>query len=121
PVSDVFGACAGGAVLTAWALYLGATPLVIGLVGALPLASQVLQLPGAWLTLSFGPKVVAVMTIGASRLIWLPLVVLPFVRLTAETKLQLFVVVVAAARSEEHTSELQSPDHLVCRLLLAKK
>src|SRR5258708_21003522 len=24
-------------------------------------------------------------------------------------------------RSEEHTSELQSPDHLVCRLLLDKK
>src|SRR5258708_31343727 len=27
----------------------------------------------------------------------------------------------AQARSEEHTSELQSPDHLVCRLLLEKK
>src|SRR5258708_10815677 len=26
-----------------------------------------------------------------------------------------------ACRSEEHTSELQSPDHLVCRLLLEKK
>src|SRR5258708_21121314 len=26
-----------------------------------------------------------------------------------------------AQRSEEHTSELQSPDHLVCRLLLEKK
>src|SRR5258708_12265080 len=26
-----------------------------------------------------------------------------------------------AARSEEHMSELQSPDHLVCRLLLEKK
>src|SRR5258708_13055526 len=26
-----------------------------------------------------------------------------------------------ALRSEEHTSELQSPDHLVCRLLLEKK
>src|SRR5258708_28192793 len=26
-------------------------------------------------------------------------------------------VVLPAARSEEHTSELQSPDHLVCRLL----
>src|SRR5258708_30580872 len=24
-------------------------------------------------------------------------------------------------RSEEHTSELQSPDHLVCRLLIEKK
>src|SRR5258708_14843806 len=28
---------------------------------------------------------------------------------------------VYAGRSEEHTSELQSPDHLVCRLLLEKK
>src|SRR5207244_13397605 len=27
----------------------------------------------------------------------------------------------AQLRSEEHTSELQSPDHLVCRLLLEKK
>src|SRR5207244_12900994 len=27
----------------------------------------------------------------------------------------------SAARSEEHTSELQSPAHLVCRLLLEKK
>src|SRR5258708_21487588 len=27
----------------------------------------------------------------------------------------------AGQRSEEHTSELQSPDHLVCRLLLEKK
>src|SRR5258708_38308966 len=27
----------------------------------------------------------------------------------------------AGSRSEEHTSELQSPDHLVCRLLLEKK
>src|SRR5258708_22491919 len=30
-------------------------------------------------------------------------------------------VVEAGGRSEEHTSELQSPDHLVCRLLLEKK
>src|SRR5438552_13973609 len=29
--------------------------------------------------------------------------------------------VVDVTRSEEHTSELQSPDHLVCRLLLEKK
>src|SRR5258708_22264284 len=28
---------------------------------------------------------------------------------------------VVGPRSEEHTSELQSPDHLVCRLLLEKK
>src|SRR5258708_25795244 len=28
---------------------------------------------------------------------------------------------IMGSRSEEHTSELQSPDHLVCRLLLEKK
>src|SRR5258708_27576101 len=31
------------------------------------------------------------------------------------------LVLLLARRSEEHTSELQSPDHLVCRLLLEKK
>src|SRR5690348_18503805 len=31
------------------------------------------------------------------------------------------MVLVAGLRSEEHTSELQSPVHLVCRLLLEKK
>src|SRR5207244_12703220 len=30
-------------------------------------------------------------------------------------------VLPGTTRSEEHTSELQSPDHLVCRLLLEKK
>src|SRR5258708_15536239 len=30
-------------------------------------------------------------------------------------------VAIRGWRSEEHTSELQSPDHLVCRLLLEKK
>src|SRR5258708_13695852 len=31
------------------------------------------------------------------------------------------VTIAVDSRSEEHTSELQSPDHLVCRLLLEKK
>src|SRR5438552_10619338 len=32
-----------------------------------------------------------------------------------------YTVMRGSGRSEEHTSELQSPDHLVCRLLLEKK
>ena len=32
-----------------------------------------------------------------------------------------FILFKEVLRSEEHTSELQSPDHLVCRLLLEKK
>src|SRR5947208_6517250 len=31
------------------------------------------------------------------------------------------IIEINVPRSEEHTSELQSPDHLVCRLLLEKK
>jgi len=34
---------------------------------------------------------------------------------------RLFGIASYCLRSEEHTSELQSPDHLVCRLLLEKK
>src|SRR5574344_2487533 len=32
-----------------------------------------------------------------------------------------YLLMMVITRSEEHTSELQSPDHLVCRLLLEKK
>src|SRR5258708_21366907 len=38
-----------------------------------------------------------------------------------DPKLDSLIERAVAARSEEHTSELQSPDHLVCRLLLEKK
>src|SRR5438552_10993560 len=38
-----------------------------------------------------------------------------------ETVLELATAISPEFRSEEHTSELQSPDHLVCRLLLEKK
>src|SRR5262249_54696742 len=72
-------------------------PFTIGLLGALPLAAQVLQLPGAWLTHTFGPKAVAMTAIGASRMLWLPMVALPFVDLSAATALHIFIAVVALA------------------------
>src|SRR5258708_17191010 len=37
------------------------------------------------------------------------------------TRRSIDTATVLSIRSEEHTSELQSPDHLVCRLLLEKK
>src|SRR5438552_5888747 len=39
---------------------------------------------------------------------------------TSLLQAQIFMLDFQATRSEEHTSELQSPDHLVCRLLLEK-
>src|SRR5258708_15667566 len=41
--------------------------------------------------------------------------------LKSGTRISIFVRGERSRRSEEHTSELQSPDHLVCRLLLEKK
>src|SRR5947208_8741041 len=44
-----------------------------------------------------------------------------FSSLFKSTSYSILVTAVLFLRSEEHTSELQSPDHLVCRLLLEKK
>src|SRR5690625_6296011 len=47
---------------------------------------------------------------------------LPVLMVTAEAKRdQIIEAAQAGVRSEEHTSELQSRGHLVCRLLLEKK
>jgi len=93
--AEVFGACAGGGVLTAWALHLGASPLVIGLLGALPVACNVLNLPAAWLTHVVGRKRLAVAAVGASRLAYVPLVAFPFIPLADATRLRLFIALVA--------------------------
>ena len=93
--AEVFAACAGGAVLTAWALHLGASPLAIGLLGALPLACHVLNVPAAWLTHVVGRKRLAVAAVGASRLVYLPLIAFPFLSLSDVTRLRLFITLVA--------------------------
>ena len=95
--AEVFGACAGGAVLTGWALYLGASPVTIGLLTALPVGAQVLQLPAAWLTQRLGAKRLAVAAIATSRLVWLPMIAVPFAGLSPLAALAVFVTVVSIA------------------------
>src|SRR5262245_62296811 len=92
--AEVFGACAGGGVLTAWALHLGASPLVIGLLGALPVACNVLNLPAAWLTHVVGRKRLAVAAVGASRLVYLPLVAFPYLPVSDTTRPRLFIALI---------------------------
>jgi MFS family permease len=95
--AEVFGACAGGAVLTGWALYLGASAVTIGLLTALPVAAQIVQLPAAWLTQRFGAKRLTIAAVGAGRMVWLPLIAVPFVHLTPGTALTAFVAIVTIA------------------------
>src|SRR5690625_480017 len=53
-------------------------------------------------------------------LAWLVTWIANFIRMTPIV-VQLLIVFYGFVRSEEHTSELQSRGHLVCRLLLEKK
>ena len=70
-------------------------PLVIGLLGALPVACNVLNMPAAWLTHVVGRKRLAVAAVGASRLVCLPLVAFPYLPVSDATRLQLFIALVA--------------------------
>jgi len=93
--AEIFAACATGAVITGWALYLGASAAVIGFLGALPLGAQVASLPAAWFTNARSRKTVALWAVGISRLTFLPLLALPTLDATPGTKLDLFLAIVA--------------------------
>src|SRR5688572_31383174 len=66
-----------------------------------------------------------VMLIVARRFAELVLLIVPIAALVTASALRLYPIAgrlaLFAARSEEHTSELQSQSNLVCRLLLEKK
>src|SRR5258708_5697019 len=74
-----------------------------------------------------GPKTIAALRILVERSAGLPVAAPPpvqpvrAVRTGPPSPDSITQAQMIAARSEEHTSELQSPDHLVCRLLLEKK
>jgi len=76
--AELVGACVTGGVLTAWALYLDLSPVLIGVLGALPFAAQLAQLPCAWVTQMRGSKRTALAALRASRSLPLLLAPLPF-------------------------------------------
>jgi len=94
-VAEGVMACASGAALMGWALYLGCGPFWVGLLGALPFLAQLMQLPGAWLTSRHGPRRMALVTVALSRQAFLPLVVLPFLPVSPEVKRGVLIAVAA--------------------------
>src|SRR5258708_11924296 len=64
-------------------------------------------------------------SIGTSRLSTSTITLSTPIPISAESRCSVVEIktlcLIKLVRSEEHTSELQSPDHLVCRLLLEKK
>src|SRR4051812_22015267 len=67
--ASMVGALYGGVILVGFALELGATPLHIGLLAAIPFLAQVAQLPGIALIEKLGQRrKIAVVSVGISRL-----------------------------------------------------
>src|SRR6185369_11126812 len=95
--AEIFAACATGAVITGWALYLGAGTALIGSLGALPLVAQMASLPAAWFISGRSRKWATVLAVCISRLTFLPLIALPWVDLAPAARLRLFVAIVAVS------------------------
>jgi MFS family permease len=94
-VTELITACAGATVLTGWALHLGASPLEIGLLGALPYLAQLFQIPAAWTTSLAGRRRVALVAVAVSRQALLPLALLPFLPVSAATQRGVLLAVAA--------------------------
>lgn len=95
--AELVNACAGSTILTGWALHLGATPMEIGLLGALPQLAQLAQLPSAWVTALLGRRRVAIAAVGLSRQALLPLALLPLLGLSGAAARTLLLAVAAGS------------------------
>ncbi len=78
--ASLAGSLYGGVVLVGFALELGATPSVVGLLAAIPLLAQAAQLPGIALVERLRRRrAITVITVTVARMIILSLAAVPFV------------------------------------------
>ena len=89
--ASLVGALYGGVILTGFALELGASPITIGLLAAIPFLMQIMQLPAIVLIERVRQRrTVAVIVVAAARAIILSLALLPFL---GDARLQLALLV----------------------------
>lgn len=94
--SQAMGILTGGAFLVAFAIKLGASNLVIGLLAAIGPLSQLLQLPSIVLVEKIrNRRAITVFTAAIGRLFWLPVVLIPFF-FRGSTGLGILLVSIAA-------------------------
>ena len=95
--ASLSGSLSGGVILVAFALALGAGPMVVGLLGAIPFMAQAAQLPGSVLVEKWRRRrLMGVSAIAAALVLLLALALLPFLDLDAPLA---WVVAVQAAVS----------------------
>jgi MFS family permease len=78
--ASLVGALYGGVILVGFALELGATPFIIGLLAAIPFLAQVAQLPAIALVEHLRQRrKIAVVAVSISRMVILGLAVIPYI------------------------------------------
>ena len=98
--ASIFMSIIANGLVTGLALYLGAGPFVLGIMGALPFITQLMQLVGAYLEEKTGNRrLLSVWSEALSRFVWVPIALLPLWQLSSTVSLTIFVVlqVIAAA------------------------
>jgi MFS family permease len=86
-----------GSFVTALAIFLGATDFVLGLITALPVLAQLVQLPAAWMVERRGDRRAIAVWSSLGRLFWLVPVVVLFIPMPTEWRIGLAVLAMALA------------------------
>lgn len=94
-VSETWNAFATGAVLTAWALHLGAGAATIAVLQGLSTGAQIFHGPAGFLTDYIGRKRLAITASTAARLVWAPMALLPMLGVAPAPAATLLIVVAA--------------------------
>jgi len=90
--SQAMGTLTGGVFLVAFALELGASNMVIGLLAAIPFFAQLIQIPSVYLVERYRiRRTICVYSSALSRLFWLPIALIPFL-FSLETGLAVLIV-----------------------------
>jgi MFS family permease len=95
--AEIFTSCAGATVLTAWAIALKLGPFLVGVMTSMSFFAQFVQFPAAWLTSTFGHRRVALTAVCLSRLVVLPLALVPWLPLSLAGQQRLLVGIAAAS------------------------
>lgn len=95
--SQIFLTITTGSFVTALALFLGASDFVLGLITALPVLAQLVQLPAAWMVERRGDRRRLTVWSSMGRQFWLVPVLLLFVPIPSEWRLGLALTAMAVA------------------------
>jgi hypothetical protein len=96
-LAEIVSACAGGALITAWAVQLQCSSFLVALFSALPFLSQAVHLPTAWFSKRCDRRRLALLTLTLSRQLLLGLALLPLLRIPDGTQRALFGALVLSS------------------------